>query len=99
MTRRGKIARLPRAVREELNRRLLNGETGARLVAWLNGHPETKRVLAEGAPAAQHPATPCNPLTWRGDSALPALATSRRSSDYLKMSLPALSAGPLGEFV
>lgn len=44
---RGKIARLPRAVREELNRRLLNSETDAQLVAWLNTLPETKRVLAE----------------------------------------------------
>lgn len=48
MTRRGKIARLPRAVREELNRRLQNGEASTHLLAWLNDHPETKRVLAEG---------------------------------------------------
>jgi hypothetical protein len=33
MTRTGKIARLPREVREELNRRLQNGEQGKRLVA------------------------------------------------------------------
>src|SRR5258706_6829467 len=46
MTRRGKIARLPRPVREELNRRLQDGEPGTQLVAWLNEHPETKRVLA-----------------------------------------------------
>jgi len=46
MTRNGKIARLPRAVREELNRRLHDGELGTHLVAWLNGHPEVIRVLA-----------------------------------------------------
>jgi len=46
MTRRGKIARLPQAVRDELNRRLQNGEMGTRLLVWLNGLPEVRRVLA-----------------------------------------------------
>jgi len=46
-TRKGKIARLPRVVRNELNRRLDNGEQGTLLVAWLNRLTETKRVLAE----------------------------------------------------
>lgn len=46
MTRLGKIARLPRAVREELNRRLEDGEVGRRLVEWLNGRPEVQAVLA-----------------------------------------------------
>ena len=45
MTRNGKIARLPRALREELNRRLANGTTGARLVGWLNDLPEVRAVL------------------------------------------------------
>jgi len=38
-TRIGKIGRLPRQVREELNRRLLEGEPGITLVDWLNGLP------------------------------------------------------------
>ena len=46
MTRNGKIARLPEAVREELNRRLQGGEYARDLAAWLNGLPEVKRVLA-----------------------------------------------------
>ena len=46
MTRKGKIARLPRDVRDELNQRIENGEPGKDLVAWLNGLPEVKRVLA-----------------------------------------------------
>ncbi len=46
MTRTGKIARLPREIREQLNRRLQNGEPGNRLVEWLNSLPETKKVLA-----------------------------------------------------
>ncbi|MCX6955522.1 MAG: hypothetical protein NTV51_25525 [Verrucomicrobia bacterium] len=47
MTRTGKIARLPRTVRDTLNRRLHDGEPGPRLVAWLNQQPETKAVAAE----------------------------------------------------
>jgi hypothetical protein len=46
MTRNGKIARLSRPIRDELNRRLQDGEPGTRLVAWLNGLPDTQRVLA-----------------------------------------------------
>ena len=46
-TRRGKIARLPKGIREQLNRRLADGESGARLVAWLNGLPEVVAVLAD----------------------------------------------------
>ena len=63
MTRKGKIARLPHAVREELNQRLQNGESGTQLLAWLNSHPETQRVLAEsfdGRPI-NHP----NLTAWR----------------------------------
>ena len=47
MTRNGKIARLPREMREQLNRRLQDGEPGNRLVEWLNGLPGTQRVLTE----------------------------------------------------
>jgi hypothetical protein len=45
MTRNGKIARLPRDLRDELNRRLDNGEPGVRLAQWLNSLPETQTVL------------------------------------------------------
>ena len=43
----GKIARLPVAVREELNHRLENGALGRELVPWLNELPEVKQILAE----------------------------------------------------
>ena len=46
MTRTGKIARLPRQVREQLNRRLHDGELGTQLVVWLNGLPEVQAVIA-----------------------------------------------------
>ncbi len=41
----GKIARLPHEVREELNRRLRDGEEGRRLLEWLNSLPEVRAVL------------------------------------------------------
>src|SRR5262245_59070584 len=47
MTRNGKIARLPRELREQLNRRLQDGEPGTRLVEWLNGCEAVKQVLAQ----------------------------------------------------
>jgi hypothetical protein len=47
MTRLGKIARLPREIREELNVRLNNGEVGRLLVDWLNGLPAAQAVLKE----------------------------------------------------
>lgn len=45
VTRNGKIARLSRAVRQELNRRLQDGEQGKKLVAWLNALPEVQVVV------------------------------------------------------
>ena len=45
-TRIGKIARLPRALRNQLNQRLHDGEPGQRLLEWLNALPEVQAVLA-----------------------------------------------------
>ena len=67
MTGNGKIARLPRAIRDELNRRMDDGQTGKELLPWLNGlpksktagrtvrrtaHQQTKPLRMEGQPAA-----------------------------------------------
>ncbi|MCU0785392.1 MAG: hypothetical protein MUF81_15330 [Verrucomicrobia bacterium] len=63
MTRTGKIARLAREVREQLNRRLQNGEQGKRLVGWLNSLPEVQAVMAkefEGRPIREQ-----NISEWR----------------------------------
>ena len=46
VTRNGKIARLPLAMRQELNRRLDEGEQAKKLVAWLNGLPEVQTIVA-----------------------------------------------------
>src|ERR1017187_4094561 len=46
LTHNGKIGRLPKAVQEQLNHRLENGEKGRGLAAWLNALPEVQAVLA-----------------------------------------------------
>jgi len=46
MGRYGKIARLPRDLRDQLNRRLDDGEPGVQLVQWLNELPEVQAVLS-----------------------------------------------------
>jgi hypothetical protein len=45
MSRNGKIARLPRQIRDELNLRLENNEEGPKLLGWLNGLAETRELL------------------------------------------------------
>lgn len=45
MTRTGKIARLPREIREQLNSRLEDGEPGSKAVAWLNELPQVRTVM------------------------------------------------------
>jgi hypothetical protein len=45
MSRIGKIARLPYQVREELNRRLREGQKGRRLVEWLDSLPDVQAVV------------------------------------------------------
>lgn len=45
MTHKGKIGRLPFSIREELNIRLLNGESGSRILPWLNSLPDVVPIL------------------------------------------------------
>ncbi len=46
MTHNGKIGRLPRNLRDELNHRLENGETAGVVLPWLNALPAVQAVLA-----------------------------------------------------
>jgi hypothetical protein len=46
-TRVGKIAQLPKEIRDQLNQRLENGKQGPEILKWLNDLPETKKLLAE----------------------------------------------------
>ena len=43
----GKIGRLPKCTRDDLGRRIEDGEPGKELVKWLNGLPGVQRVLKE----------------------------------------------------
>jgi hypothetical protein len=45
-TRIGKIARLPNEIREQINRRLQDGEPGDELLDWLNALPKAQKILA-----------------------------------------------------
>jgi len=45
ITRTGKIARLPQAIRQRLNERLADGEPQLLLVAWLNEHDVVRERL------------------------------------------------------
>ena len=47
MARTGKIARLPREIREELNHHLECGLPGRELVEWLNSLPDVHEVLTK----------------------------------------------------
>lgn len=70
MARTGKIAALPLAVREQLNERLRDGESGAQILPWLN---------ELSAPAlADHP-------RWKGDTVINDNALSNwRNGGYLE---------------
>jgi hypothetical protein len=46
MARKGKIAGLPREIREELNERLADGQQGPAILPWLNGLPAVRDRLA-----------------------------------------------------
>lgn len=41
----GKIARLPNQIREQLNQRLYDGQSGAEILTWLNELPMVKQIL------------------------------------------------------
>lgn len=62
-TRRGKIARLPRAIRTELNRRLDEGDPQKDLVVWLNSLPAVREALQRHFRGK--PITPQNLSEWK----------------------------------
>lgn len=58
-----KIARLPRHIREELNRRMDDGEPGTVILPWINALPEVLKILAKhysGSPVSDQ-----NLSVWR----------------------------------
>jgi hypothetical protein len=59
----GKIARLPLAIRDEVNRRLREGEPGPKIIAWLHTQPEVLTVLDEHF--REEPISAQNLSEWR----------------------------------
>jgi hypothetical protein len=45
IARKGQIARLPHVIREEVNTRLLEGQSGSKILPWLNKLPEVIAIL------------------------------------------------------
>ena len=62
-TRIGKIAQLPKPIRDDLNHRLANGQQAPELLKWLNGLPETKELIA--TKFDNHAISPQNLTEWR----------------------------------
>jgi hypothetical protein len=53
----GKIARLPKPLHEQLNRRLENNEPASETLPWLNGLVRVKKILAaqfDGVPISEN---------------------------------------------
>lgn len=63
MARTGKIARLPLAIREELNQRLRDNESGQTILEWLNAKAEVKAVLEKSF--GGEPISDANLSIWR----------------------------------
>jgi hypothetical protein len=61
--RKGKIGRLPASLRNEVCRRMHDGETAGRIAAWLNGLPEVLKVL--DLYFGEEPVTVQNLSEWR----------------------------------
>ena len=86
MSRFGKIARLPLDIREQLNRRLQDGEIGKELVIWLNSVPEVQTVLK--AEFGDRPVNEPNLSDWRTGGCFKNTSRSRwRSRDGASVSL------------
>ena len=79
MKRTGKIARLPHHLRNQLNLRLHNGESGVDLIKWLNTLPEVQAILAEHFNGV--PISPQNLSEWNNGGFLDWLTTQELLED------------------
>lgn len=61
--RQGKIARLPATIRDEVNRRLHDGQSGSKIIPWLHSLPDVLRVLDEEF--KEEPISASNLSEWR----------------------------------
>ena len=93
----GKIARLPLSIREEINRRLLDGEAGHKVLAWVNAQPEAIERLRD-FPGARPLISHQNLSEWRKSGYRNFLELRERAESMLAVAkaLPGKSACPPG---
>lgn len=90
--RRGKIARLPADVREQLNQRLFDGHAAPAILPWLNGLPPVQELLA--SQFAGEPISPQNLSNWRRGGYQRWLQDQRRLSQIKQFGQYAASLPP-----
>lgn len=93
-TRTGKIARLPAKIREQVNLRLLDGQTGPQIIAWLHTLPEVIAVLEERFKA--EPITSQNLSEWRGGGYQDWIARREKVENLKQLSAYALDLARAG---
>jgi len=83
-TRKGKIARLPHAIRNDLNRRIRDNQCGQFILDWLNEIPEVNQILA--ASFSAEPISDQNLSNWRSGGYLDWLKNEDRMEQIRAMS-------------
>lgn len=82
--RQGKIARLPRVIRDGVNQRLADGQTAAEICAWLNAQPKVRAVLEKYFDGVD--ISPQNLSEWRGGGYLDWCARQEKEAQIRKLS-------------
>ena len=96
----GKISRLPRDIREQLNRRLQNDHDAKTLLDWLNALPEVQSVLAaefEGRPISKQNLSEWKQHGFRDWQMRQSALQFAQNLDADSAALPQSLAGPLTE--
>lgn len=91
-TRTGKIARCPPQIRDEVNRRLFEGQLARTILAWLNAQEDVLRILDEHF--GEEPVSPQNLSEWRAGGYQDWL---RRNERVQRIGAIATYAAKLGE--
>lgn len=78
MSYKGKIGSFPADIRDEINRRLLDGESATQILPWLNQEPRVLEILDERW--AEQPVSPQNLSEWRQGGYQDFLRRRERSS-------------------
>ena len=96
----GKISRLPRDIREQLNRRLQNDQDAKTLLDWLNALPEVQSVLAsefEGRPISKQNLSEWKQHGFRDWQRRQSALEFAQNLEADNAALPPSLAGPLTE--